>query len=269
MQNLEDLKDKIFFECKNIIESLSKVSSAEEILSKKDLGEELMERISFLKLMERNEDYFATKEGSQSTEYQETNYETAQEEHTQNQEQIEEEVIFTTELNDLHNVEENFGLPTEPEKEKNEEEQGNSKSQQPFDSDKKEEQHPQKFKLSHIKNLKLSKTLFDEEDQEDTTSRGLQTDKGSLEKSNMPKDYMEAEKEKPRFRLDLNDRIAFLQHLFKGNQEEMEKIILQLNHCKDIDKAKEFLSEVYYQKDWKNVDEYAQRLWTLVENKFL
>jgi hypothetical protein len=30
-----------------------------------------------------------------------------------------------------------------------------------------------------------------------------------------------------------------------------------------------YLSEVYYDKGWEKVDEYAQRLWSLVENKFL
>ena len=58
MNNLEDLKEKIVFECKNIIETLSKITSTEELLAKKDLVDELSERISFLKIFEKNEEYF-------------------------------------------------------------------------------------------------------------------------------------------------------------------------------------------------------------------
>jgi len=58
MQNLEDLKEKIFFEAKNILDTLSKINSADEFLMKKDLIEELSERVSFLKVLEKNENYF-------------------------------------------------------------------------------------------------------------------------------------------------------------------------------------------------------------------
>ena len=84
----------------------------------------------------------------------------------------------------------------------------------------------------------------------------------------MPTSYMEAEKPKKDFKLDLNDRIAFTKELFGGSQTELNEAIKILNSFKSVDEAKEYLSDLYYQKNWKKSDDYAQRLWALVENKF-
>lgn len=130
-------------------------------------------------------------------------------------------------------------------------------------------EHPhkseKKFKLPHIKGLKTVESLFDDDPLE---HQPKQEDTGSLLKSNVSVDFMEAEKPKHEFKLDLNDRIAFSKMLFNGSQSEMNDAVNQLNSFKTLDEAKEFLSDIYYRKNWKKVDEYAQRLWQLVENKF-
>ncbi|MFC3159998.1 hypothetical protein ACFOEQ_17240 [Chryseobacterium arachidis] len=58
MQNIQDLKEKIFFESKNIISILDKISNVDELSSKQNLVDELANRISFLKLLEKNIEYF-------------------------------------------------------------------------------------------------------------------------------------------------------------------------------------------------------------------
>lgn len=130
-------------------------------------------------------------------------------------------------------------------------------------------EHPhkseKKFKLPHIKGLKTVESLFDDDPLEHQPKH---EDSGSLLKSNVSVDFMEAEKPKHEFKLDLNDRIAFSKMLFNGSQSEMNDAVNQLNSFKTLDEAKEFLSDIYYRKNWKKVDEYAQRLWQLVENKF-
>lgn len=122
-----------------------------------------------------------------------------------------------------------------------------------------------KFKLPHIKGLKTVESLFDDDPLEHQPKH---EDSGSLVKSNVSIDFMEAERPKHEFKLDLNDRIAFSKLLFNGSQSEMNDVVAQLNSFKTLDEAKEFLSDIYYRKNWKKVDEYAQRLWQLVENKF-
>lgn len=142
-----------------------------------------------------------------------------------------------------------------------------------FDTEKSnadDNQNSKKIKLSSIKGI--HKTLFDDDPLEriqvsETTSEPKNI--GSLGKSNMPTDYMEAPKPKPEFRLDLNDKIAFTQHLFKNSQVELNQVVHKLNEFDNIDDAKEFLSDLYYHRNWEKADSYAQRLWTLVENRFL
>lgn len=351
MQNLEDLKEKIFFEAKNILENLAKISNTEELLRRKDMVEELNERISFLKILKKNEDILVSAQPLEVVENQQLNSESHNEIlPTEDNEILEEEVLFTNELNEeIHKEDEEieifeFAKNDEPEveiseviendleeeipstaeeelilesnTETSEEEHQRlieekekafqeleerrrkivefQKPEVPLVPDISEEEKPhylkhpetseasKKFKLAHIKGLKSVQSLFDEdplekiqeeEHFEEKTVAEQYTEKeitenSSLQKSNMPTDFMEAEKQKQEFRLDLNDKIAFSKMLFNGSQTDMNEAVRKLNEFKNMEDAKEFLSDLYYERDWKNADEYAQRLWSLVENKF-
>lgn len=138
------------------------------------------------------------------------------------------------------------------------------------------EHHEKKFKLAHIKGLKATvQSLFDDDPLEhiqekiDVTHVPEEKKAPSLLKTNLPTDYMEAEKTLPDFKLDINDKIAFTKVLFNGSQVELNQVVNRLNSYTTLEQAKEYLSEVYYEKGWEKVDEYAQRLWSLVENKFM
>lgn len=439
MQNIQDLKEKIFFESKNIIDILEKINNVDELLSKQDLVDELANRISFLRLLEKNIEYFITDNSSQkfdnqfdndiNIELQEPGNEVTEEEaifnnelneivenefhesfvdeervlanaEPENDEDIdeemftnemtEEEVIFNNQLNEIDefeneisdyqgNTEESFDEEEQiqyhfeseikPEEEKiteeapevvetipsifdtetldeeilieeNEEqfvtsnvslEQGEmvtetsnlegivseikSEAQieekqeevaiaedvdrrkiveidRPISQTEKEipasdesfenleaYQQEKKIRLANIKGLKAVQTLFDDDPLEREILQEkpekvveipvVKEDLGSIVKTNIPTDYMEAEKQKPEFRLDLNDRIAFSKTLFGGSQSELNEVVAELNRFKTLEEAKEYLSDLYYEKNWSKVDEYAQRLWMLVENKFL
>lgn len=136
-------------------------------------------------------------------------------------------------------------------------------------------QQEKKIKLAHIKGLKAVQSLFDDDHlerdlpSEKKPSAEKKEDTGSILKTNIPTDFMEAEKKKPEFKLDLNDRIAFTKTLFGGSQSELNEVVNNLNSFRTLEEAKEYLSDLYYAKKWSKVDEYAQRLWILVENKFL
>ncbi|MBP2617295.1 hypothetical protein [Chryseobacterium jejuense] len=131
-----------------------------------------------------------------------------------------------------------------------------------------------KIKLANIKGLKAVQSLFDDDPLErdfpkENQPESVKEDAGSILKSNIPTNFMEAEKPKPELRLDLNDRIAFSKMLFEGSQADLNDTVAQLNHFRTLEEAKEYLSDLYYERKWSKVDEYAQRLWILVENKFL
>ncbi len=139
-------------------------------------------------------------------------------------------------------------------------------------AEKLQEQHEEKkFKLSNIKGLKKIQSLFDDDPLEEVM-RGEQTPapaSDSLRKSNIPTDFMEAGKPKPEFKLDLNDKIAFSKMLFGGSQSRLNETIRELNSFATLEEAREYLSDAYYENNWEKSDEYAQRLWSLVESKFL
>lgn len=131
-----------------------------------------------------------------------------------------------------------------------------------------------KIKLANIKGLKAVQSLFDDDPLEreipkENQAPVVKEEGGSILKSNIPTNFMEADKQKPEFKLDLNDRIAFSKMLFDGSQADLNETVAQLNQFRSIEEAKEYLSDLYYARKWSKVDEYAQRLWILVENKFL
>lgn len=337
MQNLQDLQDKILFETKNILNSLSQIDTKEELLSKQDLFIEITDRIAFLRILENNKDFFIVEENAiisnDSFNFNRT------EDISLNQEDIEEEVQFTNEINNIEEeetieeisvvseslVEDNppandyeeideinsflndneieekeIPLVVEQEepnyqervlqKEKefleseerrrtivefNKEDLPQSIVTEPFEDENQDNSLTErKFKLANIKGLKAVQNLFDEDPLENIQQENFQMiekphDAGSILKTNISTDFMEAEKKKPEFKLDLNDKVAFTKLLFKGNDEELKLTIDKLNSFDNLEDAKQYLSEIYYDKDWQKVDEYAQRLWNLVENKFL
>ena len=325
MQNLQDIQEKIFFESKSILETLSKINSKEELLAKQDLFAEITDRIAFLRILEKNKELLIQLSpvpeipvpemeipSAQSVSYQENDTEVALFE----EDIIEEEVIFTNELNEIEDVEQPEVLVPEeelapvqeekmeeiaqPEVMNNDHEIAAQKEKEFLEMEERrrkivefhkedvktppKEVHEEvrteqpslekKFKLAHIKGLKAVQNLFDQDPLEDLEEKPIERKpeiitSGSIAKSNIPTDFMEAEKRKPEFRLDLNDKVAFSNYLFNGDPDELKKTIDQLNSYDNLEDAKQYLSDVYYSKNWTKVDEYAQRLWGLVENKFL
>lgn len=328
MQHLPDLQEKIFFEAKIILESLSKITSRDELLAKQDLFTEVTDRIAFLRILEKNEEAFSTSVLENTPPLLETEFDNSMSKTLEKEvageepikQQIEEEVIFTNDLNDFHTTDEenqielfNDEVPADEavrdnqdytfsaaendlsheavlaqkERELEELEERRRKiveftrhpEQETMDSPPVTDPLPtalqqaeKKFKLAHIKGLKVVQQIFDNdpiENEEEEKQENLQPDSGSLMKSNVKTDFMEAERRKPEFRLDLNDKVAFTKSLFNGNEHELKETIDHLNSFTNLEDAKQFLSEVYYKKNWNQKDEYAQRLWNLVENKFL
>lgn len=342
MQSLQDIHDKIFFETKSILETLCKIHSKNELLAKQDLFTELTDRIAFLRILEKNEDSFATLLNSQNKNDQHSGDNQIIDESSEHVEFnkndfsddfMEEEVMFTNELNDfedeietedrtvsqpLHDesvedpneemeidsisesdLSEDYEIPLIVEQEEPNYAERVAQKERDFEEmeerrrtiveftkhetvveDEKhstenktetpQQQAEKKFKLANIKGIKVVQQLFDLDAlEEDEPIKEPQNDPGSLLNTNVKTDFMQAERKKPEFKLDLNDKVAFTKSLFAGNDEELKVTIEKLNSFSTLEEAKQYLSEIYYKKDWGKVDEYAQRLWNLVENKFM
>ncbi len=354
MQNFQDTEDKVFFECQNILDTLAKISTKEELLLRQDLFYEVSERIAFLKILDKNRDKFLTDSKEQAFESISINEDLDVNSYIQEENVLEEEVIFNNELNEIDPEEKHEDVLQEEvavtysfeneridESQKNEEEKSfvtedilqevksvqevepliaeeenvENEAEMPstmaeennnvekrevsydeskgkiqeiekenvvpekFDEElitegyKDETPQERKFRLANIKGLKPLQSLFDDDpllhEENNKKESGKEKESGSLLKSNIPTEYMEAEKKKPEFRLDLNDKIAFSKMLFDGSQSDLNETVHTLNQFKTMDEAKEYLSELYYERKWDKADDYAQRLWSLVENKFL
>ncbi len=343
MQNIQDLQDKFFFQSKSILQDLAKINSREELIGKQELFLELMERISFLKILDKNMESFLLKPSQVDFKEENVSAFRAQSYHSENtvdQDPMEEEVLFINEINEISEniivdkvqiaemasnqsinpetdlaTNENNGSPgnrmtfeidnelVQREKqvevitpmerfdervaqnendflgreerpikvvelmkkettEENSIENLQQNSAEPLVAEK-------KFKLSSIKGLKVFKDTFDKDPLENLELvETAESEGGSSLKSNIPTQFMDTAKKKQEFRLDFNDKIAFTKLLFRGDEAQLKETIDKLNSFNNVEDAKEYLSDLYYKNDWSKVDEYAQRLWNLVENKF-
>jgi len=70
--------------------------------------------------------------------------------------------------------------------------------------------------------------------------------------------------------VDLNDRIAFVKHLFEGNQEDFNRVLSQLNTFENEADSKNFiLNQVKLDYSWEGKENYEERLLFLIERKFM
>jgi len=70
--------------------------------------------------------------------------------------------------------------------------------------------------------------------------------------------------------VDLNDRIAFVNHLFEGSQEDFNRVLSQLNSFENEHEAKDFLlNQVKLDYSWQGHESYEERLIFLIERKFM
>lgn len=75
---------------------------------------------------------------------------------------------------------------------------------------------------------------------------------------------------KSNIQVGLNDRIAFVKHLFGHSQADFNRVLSQLNSFKSEQEAKSFIKKmVKPDYDWSGKEEYEERFLELVERKFL
>lgn len=68
--------------------------------------------------------------------------------------------------------------------------------------------------------------------------------------------------------IDLNDRIAFVKHLFDSSQEDFNRVVSQLNTMSSEKEALSFLKMVKKEYHWGGKEIYEDRLVLLIERKF-
>ncbi len=73
-----------------------------------------------------------------------------------------------------------------------------------------------------------------------------------------------------KIQVGLNDRIAFVKHLFNFSQADFNRVLSQLNTFTSEKEAKDFIvNKVKPDYNWSGKEEYEERLLALVERRFL
>jgi hypothetical protein len=73
-----------------------------------------------------------------------------------------------------------------------------------------------------------------------------------------------------KIQIGLNDRIAFVKHLFNYSQEEFNRVLSQLNTFTSEKESKDFINlQVKPDYNWSVKEEYEARLMSLIERRFL
>ncbi|MBU2926630.1 hypothetical protein [Winogradskyella psychrotolerans] len=73
-----------------------------------------------------------------------------------------------------------------------------------------------------------------------------------------------------RLKIGLNDKLAFIKHLFEGKNEDYDRVISQINTTHSLGEARKLILE-YVKPDYNNWDgkeEYEERFIELVEGRF-
>lgn len=71
-------------------------------------------------------------------------------------------------------------------------------------------------------------------------------------------------------KIDLNDRIAFVKHLFGNSNEDYNRVLNQLITYDSFEEAQNFIEDLVKPdyNDWEGKDDYSQRFMDIIEKKF-
>ena len=73
-----------------------------------------------------------------------------------------------------------------------------------------------------------------------------------------------------RLNIGLNDKLAFIKHLFEGKNEDYDRVVSQINTAHSLGEARKLIVE-YVKPDynnWEGKEEYEERFIEIVEGKF-
>ena len=68
----------------------------------------------------------------------------------------------------------------------------------------------------------------------------------------------------------MNDRLAFVNHLFENNNEDYDRVVSQLNTMDSFEEISDFLENIIKPdyNNWEGKEDYETRLLQIIEQKF-
>lgn len=138
------------------------------------------------------------------------------------------------------------------------------KSKDSFFTSKKEIKKPDASQQESLLKSSLEKEF------EDAISADLAADLfEKAEKRPLTKKSLNERLSQSQIQIGLNDRIAFVKHLFNGSQPDFNRVLSQLNSFSSEEQANSFISNtVIPEYKWSEDSEYVERLLALVARRF-
>lgn len=122
--------------------------------------------------------------------------------------------------------------------------------------------------VAEVKEVK--KQLSFEEELKGTVSVDVTADLFQKDESKTKKASLNDKLKQQNIQVGLNDRIAFVKHLFNHSQADFNRVLSQLNSFKTEKEAHNFIKKmVKPDYDWTGKEEYEERLMDLIDRKFL
>ncbi|AVR47337.1 hypothetical protein C7S20_05310 [Christiangramia fulva] len=89
-----------------------------------------------------------------------------------------------------------------------------------------------------------------------------------VEKNNKPRSLND--RLKKGINIGLNERLAYIRHLFDGNTSDYNRVLSQLNTFNSLEEAKKFIEKIVKPdyNNWEGKEDYEERFMTHIENKF-
>ncbi len=269
MQHLSEIRTKILQEVKNAAAQIAATETVPGLISRYQTVQEILEKVAFLKLLNEEQIYFTQKEPEAEI------AETVNPDHLRTEQAAQAEKTAVEAYDEGKTKEEAINLAETPVSETDKaasENAGNgtdgaetAEAEDPTDKADKS-----KDEISADSEHKTEEPTAVETGDAVEKTAGTENGKvklASIRSLNGGKPAA-TQTDKPGFRLDLNDKMAFRKKLFNDDEQALNDTMQKLNTIESLEQAKEYLSDIYYERNWKEVDEYAQRLWSLVENRF-
>ena len=89
-----------------------------------------------------------------------------------------------------------------------------------------------------------------------------------VEKNNKPRSLND--RLKKGINIGLNERLAYIRHLFDGNTADYNRVLSQLNTFNSLEEAQKFIDKIVKPdyNNWEGKEEYEERFMAHIENKF-
>ena len=117
--------------------------------------------------------------------------------------------------------------------------------------------------------LTMSQEDFIKNDKDDVSPTYLDIEQAKIIASKTDKPKSLNDRLKKGIQIGLNDRLAFIKHLFEGNPNDYNRVISQLNTIDNKDEADAFIQTMIKPDyNWKGKEEYENRFIDIVLGKF-